>query len=250
MNRLTGLAAIVRSSALALFLISLFSSSLRAQNPPETDSTPLTPFQTALLDYHSGHYDAAREAINEAEKEKPNDYATDILKARILTELGAFTEGEEILRRYLTANQAPVEVEIALGDLLLRKRDFEGASKMYTAVLQAKPNDPDLTLKLVYARIGASDLVTAAKYASQLRPLDSDHPCYYFAKAALAQATGKGQEAEDDIEPVRTLYGISVADRYLKTYLEVLVPVGKDAAASSSAPASGDASSPPPKTNP
>jgi tetratricopeptide (TPR) repeat protein len=110
---------------------------------------------------------------------------------------------------------------MALGDLLLRKRSFDRAAKYYSLALQAKPNDPDITLKLVYARIGASDLPGAAKYASQLQPLDPDHPSYYFAKAALAQATGKTQEAEDDIQTARTIYGVTVTNRYLRTHLEV-----------------------------
>ena len=79
---------------------------------------------------------------------------------------------------------------------------------------------------MVYSRIGANDLVPAGQYASRLKPLDpknpyDDHASYYFAKAALAQATGKTQEAQDDIQTARTIYGITVTNRYLKTYLEV-----------------------------
>ena len=120
----------------------------------------------------------------------------------------------------------PLEVQLALGDLLLRKRSFSRAAKYYSLALQAKPDDPDITLKLVYAKIGASDMVEAGQYASHLKPLDpknpyDDHASYYFAKAALAQAIGKTQEAEDDIQTARTIYGITVTNRYLKTYLEV-----------------------------
>ena len=64
--------------------------------------------------------------------------------------------------------------------------------------------------------------MNAAKIASQLKPLDQSNPSYYFAKAALAQSTDKSQEAEEDIETVRTMYGITLANHYLKTYLEVL----------------------------
>ena len=87
--------------------------------------------------------------------------------------------------------------------------------------LQAKPNDPDIMLKRIYSRIGATDLVTAEKDASHLKPLDPDHASYYFAKAALAQATGKMDAAEEDIQTARTIYGITIANHYLKTYLEV-----------------------------
>jgi len=235
MNRPPGIHPVVRSIALGLILLSVSAPSLHAQNPPDAAPVQLTPYQVALLSYKSGHYDTARAAIDDAEKAKPNDYATELLKARILTELKDFAGGEQILRHYLTPN-GPLEVELALGDLLLRKRDFDGATTLYQQALQAKPNDPDITLKLVYARIGAADLITASKYASQLKPLDPDHPCYYFAHAALAQTTGKDQEAEDDLLTVRTIYGTTVSNHYLKTYLEVIAPVAENAEGASPAP--------------
>ena len=91
----------------------------------------------------------------------------------------------------------------------------------------AKPGDPDITLKLVYAKVGSGDLIAAGQYASQLKPIDPKNPydmhaSYYFAKAALAQAAGRTQDAEDAIENARTNYGNTITDRYLKTYLEVL----------------------------
>lgn len=227
------------------FVLLGLTTLLRAENPP--DDTPLTPYQTALLDYKTGHYDEARAAVAEAEKAKPGDLPTEILKARILTELGDFAEGEKLLRSLLTGNPLqinanfPPEIQLALGDLLLRKRSFDRAAKYYSLALQAKPNDPDITLKLVYAKVGVSNLVEAGQYASQLKPLDpknpyDNHASYYFAKAALAQATGKAQEAEDDIQTARTIYGITVANRYLKTYLEVFASSGKTPASDMTPP--------------
>jgi tetratricopeptide (TPR) repeat protein len=135
------------------------------------------------------------------------------------------------LRPLLTPT-GPVEVELALGDLLLRKRSFDPAAKYYSLALQAKPNDPDITLKLVYARVGSANLLEAQQYASRLTPFDSknpydDHASYYFAKAAIAQATGNAQEADDAIQAARTNYGMTITNRYLKTYLEVFASSGK-----------------------
>jgi len=214
-----------RSLALGMILLGL-APLLRAEDAPEPADNDTSPLHQALLAYKSGHYDDARIAIDAAEKATPGDLPTEILKARILTELGDFTGAEQALRPLLTPN-GPLEVQLALGDVLLRKRSFDRAAKYYSLALQAKPNDPDITLKLIYAKIGGSDLLNAAKYASQLQPLDPDHPSYYFAKAALAQATGKTQEAEDDIQTARTIYGITVTNRHLKTYLEVFAASGK-----------------------
>jgi tetratricopeptide (TPR) repeat protein len=190
---------------------------LRAQDPADTDSSP---YHQALLNYKSGNYPAARLAIDDAEKANPGNLAVEILKSRILVEQHEFAEGEALLRKYLTAN-GPFEVQLALGDLLMRERQFSAAANMYTQALDLKPNDPDLILKLIYTKVNTADLVTAEKYASQLKPLDPVNPAYYFAKAAIATSTGKSTEADEDIQTVRTIYGITVANHYLKTFLEV-----------------------------
>ena len=219
-----------RSIALGLVLLSSLIL-LHAQDAP--DDQPLTPYGIALLAYKTGKYDEARTAIDAAEKAKPGDLPTELLKAKILTEQHDFADGEKLLHSLLTP-AGPPEVELALGDLLLRKRSFDRAAKYYTLALQAKPNDPDIILKLVYAKIGVSDLVGAGQLASQLTPLNpknpyDDHASYYFAKAALAQATGKSTDADDAIQAARTNYGVTITNRYLKTYLEFFTQSDKNA---------------------
>jgi tetratricopeptide (TPR) repeat protein len=206
--------------------------------PPDNDTSP---YHQALLNYKSGHYDAARLAIDDAEKANPNDLATAVLKGRILTEQGDFADGATLLRRFLGPD-GPVAVQLALGDLFLRQRDFGAAANMYDQALQLKPNDPDIMLKLIYAKINTSDLVSASKYASELKPLDQLNPAYYFAHAALAETTGKTGEADQDIETVRTIYGITTANHYLRTYLQVFAHSSKnDVNARSEPPASTNA---------
>jgi len=221
--------------ALALLLLSP-TVSLRAQDDAtQVVDSDASPYHQALLNYKSGHYDAALTAINAAEQAKPGDPATEILKARILTEQHDFASAAKVLEHLNSKpGLTPVQDEartLAFGDLMLRQRRFDEAAKFYESLLANKPGDPDLILKLVYTRVSTSDFITAGKYASQLKPfdpaldpLDAKHPgnpSYYFAKAALAQATGKSQEAENDIQTVRTLYGITIANRYLKTFYEV-----------------------------
>jgi tetratricopeptide (TPR) repeat protein len=220
------------------FVLLGVTSFVRAQDAPPSE--PLTPYGTAMLDYKTGKYDEARAAIDAAEKTNPGDLQTEILKARILTELGDFAAGEQILRPLLSET-GPLEVQLALGDLLLRKRSFDRASKYYNLALQAKPDDPDIILKLVYAKIGASDLVGAGQLASRLKPFDpknpyDDHASYYFAKAALAQATGNTQSADDDIQTATTFYGITVVNRYLRTYLQVFSSSAKTPASDMTPP--------------
>lgn len=224
-------------------LLLILMAPLRAGNPaPEIEDTDHTPYHLALLDYKRGHFDLARTSIDAAEKAQPDNLPIKILKARILTEQHDFNDGEKLLRSLLDpSGSGPLDVQLALGDLLLRKRDFDGAAKVYDIALQSKPDDPDIMLKMIYARISVSDFITAGKYASKLKPLDPDHPSYYFAQAAIAQATGKTADAETEIETARTIYGISTANRYLKTYLEVFSPDQTTSAAARAEPPASNA---------
>jgi predicted Zn-dependent protease len=210
------------SGVVALVTLAL-ALNLRAEDAPVDDDT--SPYHQALVAYKTGHYADARTAIDAAEKSKPGDVATEVLKARILTEQGDYAAGEKLLRPYLTSGNA-LDVQLALGDLLLRKHSAARATKYYMMALQTKPNDPDIILKLIYAEVNASNLVDAEKNASLLKPQDPDHPSYYFAEAALAEATGKTDQADQDIEQSRTIYGITVTNRYLKTYLQVFSSKG------------------------
>jgi len=217
----------IHALALGCVLLTGLTPLLRAQGIPAEAPAPdadRSPYHVALLDYKAGHFQEAFDALNGANAQ---DERTALLESRILTELQRYDEGEKLLAPFLTPT-GPLEVQLALADLLLRKRDFNGAARFYDLALNSKPGDPDLLLMMVYTRVGASDLVTAAKIASQLKPLDPEHPSYYFAKAAIAQATDKSQDAENDIETARTMYGITVTNHYLKTYLEVLSAPGKN----------------------
>ena len=205
----------------------VFAGLLRAQveNPPVVTDSDMSPYHVALLDYKEGKFQEALDALNAQGVAVPMDTKTVVLKSRVLTELKQYDTGEKLLRSQL-AGPDTVAIQAAIGDLLLRKRSFARAAKYYAAVLKAKPNDPDTMLKLVYAQIGAGDLVGAGETASQLTPLDrknpyDDHASYYFAQAAIAQAAGKPQEAQDQIQAARTNYGITVTNHYLKTYLQI-----------------------------
>jgi tetratricopeptide (TPR) repeat protein len=201
----------------------------QAENLP-----PSSPYSEAMVRYKAGDYDKAWDALKGIDPAKQDDNFI-ILEARILTELKRYGDGEKLLRQRIGAGtgfdvvnpEDPHEYALitTLGDLYLHKRSYENATKFYNLALKAKPNDPDLTLKLVYAHIGAGGLREADQLASQLSPFDpknpyDDHASYYFARAALAQATGKSAEADDDIQNARTNYGITVTNRYLKTYLQ------------------------------
>jgi predicted Zn-dependent protease len=191
-------------------------------NVPESAQTP---YEKALLNYKSGKYDAAKVLIDAADQEQPGDVPIEMLKVRILVELHDFKGAHQVLnslydRSDLTPAYAAA-LALTTGDLNLRQHHFEEASKAYGQYLQAQPNDADAKLKLLYARLGMGDMVEAGKLESELKPLDAASPAYYFAQAALARSGGGSGDEEQDIQQARTIYGITMTNRYLKTYLEV-----------------------------
>ncbi len=221
----------------AILLAFVAGLSLRAADDETAavENAPTSSYQQALLEYKAGNDDAARTAIDDAQKENPNNLAIDVLKARILTDLHDYTEGEQLLRRHLTEN-GPVDVQIALGDLFLHQHDFARAATVFDEALQLKPGDPDIELKLIYAKVNTGETVQAVTLASRLKPLDPVNPAYYFAKAALADTSNDSAEADEDIQTVRTIYGITVTNFYLKTYLAVFSHPAKDSVSARAEP--------------
>jgi tetratricopeptide (TPR) repeat protein len=219
-----------------------------AEAPPEV-SQPGTPYSQAMVAYKAGDYDKAFAALEGTDPTTQDDNFV-ILESRIFTELKRYDDGEKLLKERIQLKEQqqakPAELDplfTALGDLLLHKRAFDRAAKFYAVALTDKPNDPDLTLKLLYTHIGNNDLRGADQIASTFSPFDAknpydDHPVYYFARAAVAQALGRTQDAEDDIQQARTNYGITVTNRYLKTYLHLFAaPDQTDKVPSALAPA-------------
>jgi hypothetical protein len=190
-----------------------------------------SPYHLALIAYKAGNYDQAWHALEGTDPTTQSDDFV-ILESRVLTELKRYDDAAQVLAPRAGDGATP-ELVVAMGDVDLRKRAFDQAAKYYQAAF-AKTHDPDLTLKLVYCALGRADNVYAGQLASQLAPFDpknpyDDHASYYFAQAALAQATGDSTGAENNIQSARTYYGITVANRYLKNYLQFFSAEDKNA---------------------
>ena len=208
---------------------------LCADETTTSDAEDHSPYHVALLNYKSGKLDDALTAINEAEKNEAT-VPVELLKVRILSEQENFDPAVKILDDLQKRTDLPPAyaeaVTLTVGDLNLRRHHFDEASQAYQTLLKTKSDDPDVMLKLIYARVSVGDFITAGKYLSHLKPLDPVHPNYYFAEAAIEQANGDRAKAEQDIETVRTIYGITEANRYLKTYMQVFAPPKNTGAAS------------------
>ncbi len=197
---------------------------------PEVDG-PSSPYSEAMVAYKAGNYQQAYDALKGIDPGTQDDNFI-ILEARILTELKHYDDAKKLLQPIDTDPKYGTQAVIALGDLEIRRHDYSRAGKYYATAHQARPADPDIILRQVYAAIGENDLVAAGKLASDLAPFDvknqyDDHASYYFARAALAHATGKGTDEEDAIQSARTNYGITVTNRYLGFYLRFFADLDK-----------------------
>jgi tetratricopeptide (TPR) repeat protein len=219
-------------------------TAMRQPAPGDTTPSPESGglVSQAMALYKNGDYEKALDVIKGIDPATQDDNFV-ILKARILTELKQYNEGEKLLKERFAISKSRLvpdaqthaaDLLTALGDLYLHKRSFDRAGKTYEEALTLQPNDADLTLKLIYARIGSGDLPGARQLASTLVPFDPKHPydnhaTYDFAHAALAQAQGRAEEADEDIQTARTNYGITVTNHYLKTYLQFFSAPDKSA---------------------
>jgi predicted Zn-dependent protease len=200
---------------------------LQDKDKEQIEDDDTSPYHLALLAYKAGDYEKARQELSKSDPAQLDDRAV-ILGSRVLVELKRYDEAEKILRSRLQSGDV-LAIQTALGDVLLFRHHFSDAAKYYSAARETAPNDPDLKLKQIYADVGAGSMVEAGQLASELTPLDPKHPyddhaSYYFAQAALAESAGREQDAQDQIQIARTNYGITVTDRYLKTYLKVFTP--------------------------
>ncbi len=223
------------------------SAEADADSGTDVAESAQTPYEKALLNYKSGNYDAAKVLIDAADQEQPGDVPIEMLKVRILTELHDFKGAHQVLnslydRSDLTPAYAAA-LALTTGDLNLRQHRFDEASKAYTTYLRDQPNNADVKLKLLYARLGVGDLVQAGKLESELKPLDATTPAYYFAHAALAHSGAATGDEEQDFQQSRTIYGITLTNRYLKTFLEVFAP-DKDINSALYPPANSSAGAP------
>ena len=203
---------------------SIVSADTSASEGASASEGPRTPYEKALLNYKAGKYEAAKLLIEDADEGMPGNAPIEMLKVRILAELHDFRGAHQTLNslydRFDLTPTYTAALVLTTGDLNLRERHFEEASKSYDQYLLGQPADEDAKLKLIYARLSVGDLVKAGKLASELKPTGAT-PAYYFAHAALVHAGAATGDEDQDFQQARTIYGITLTNAYLKTYLEV-----------------------------
>lgn len=189
-------------------------------------STFAETYRAALIAYKNGDYKTAREETQKAQKLNAADPKLKILQGRIALELGEYLPAEKLVKEGLTAAPDYTPGYQYLGDIYFRQKQYVPAIDAYEQFLKGRPKDPDGVLKLVYCHVGRNNLSEAGKQLLLLDQFSDIHPGYYFGKAAIAQASGKKELAEKDLQLARTMYGNETCAVHMKTYL-ILFPAPK-----------------------
>ncbi len=213
--------------AFLILTVPLLASAQDINNVP-AGSPFAEAYRAALIAYKNGNYKEARDEALKAQKLKATDAKIQFLLGRITLELGDQADAEKLVKAGIEADPNYSLGYQYLGDVYFREKQYVPATEAYEEFLRHKPKDPDGALRLLYCHVARKDLAAAGKTLLLLDQFTDLHPGYYFGKAAIAQAAGKGDEAERDLQLARTMYGNDAYATQLKHYL-LLFPVPKTA---------------------
>jgi tetratricopeptide (TPR) repeat protein len=177
-----------------------------------------------VIAFNHGDWPGAKSAVEAAQKIKPEEPRAKLLLGRIALEQGDFATAEKEIKAVTVSEHPPELAYEFLGDVYFRKKDYLQSRDAYATFLGQKPKNEDGVLKLIYSELGAGNVMTASEELLKLDPYNDVHPGYYFAKAAIAQASGKAAQAEKHLQMARTMYGNKTFADYMKTYLELFPP--------------------------
>jgi tetratricopeptide (TPR) repeat protein len=174
----------------------------------------------AISLYKLGKWDEALKVVDIVLKNSSQDAAVLELKGKILLAEGKTKDAADVLFSALDAEKDRLSVLYDLGDVAFAERAWPDAIGFYTRFVNETKDDlRDGLLKLIYCHIAMKDFSEATRLVSGMDPLDKTHPGYFFAKAALERALGKGKNADDLLQKAQAYHGFEVYQKYLKDYV-------------------------------
>lgn len=209
-----------RASAIsALLATAAFLAGFGACAPAARAQTGDDAFQQAFVMLKAGRAEEALQRVDALLARGTPTARTLELKGRVLHALGRFQEAEGF---YFQALEKEPELDTAhfhLGESAFRRAAWADALQYYGVFLQKQRASRPAALKMVYCYVAADNLTDAAVWLQALDPSDEDEPTYYFARAALALASGRPETAAETLAQARTLYGNDTFARYEPDFL-------------------------------
>ena len=138
-----------------------------------------------------------------------------------------YAAARESLSRALQLDPDEKGIYFDLGELAFAQGDWLAASLAYNQFIVGAQEARDARLKLLYCKIALGELGYAKRLLNEFDVFDEKHPGYYFGKSAIAHAEGKQSEAQNLLDQVQTIYGITTLYRYQVDYFAIFKPKEK-----------------------
>lgn len=146
----------------------------------------------------SGSLDGANVDFTTAIGLCPDFILAYVHNARALLGLEKITEAETFLNKALHKFKDNVEIRNSLGEVLVMKREFSGAEKLFDNILKKHPNSPQIYLnKALLAMTHTNDIETAEK---NLRCAIEIDPSFEAAHLQLANLLLSNGNVKDSME--------------------------------------------------
>lgn len=189
-------------------------------------------YQEAFVAYKSGKSIQALELVDAMLVKDPSPRALE-LKGRILHETGKYKEAEDFYFAALGKDPGMISPHFYLGEAAFRRKSWSESIQYFrvhiSKVEDSPKNAKNSILKLIYCYIATGNLPEAARWITTLDPTDDFNPAYYFARAAMAFATGKTSEYNEALQQARTVYSNEVYNQFEPDLLFTLKNMSKPA---------------------
>ncbi|MEM6884701.1 MAG: tetratricopeptide repeat protein [Verrucomicrobiota bacterium] len=200
------------------------------------NSTHADSYSEALSHLKTRQLDQALLAINRSLEESETAAAYE-LKGRILSESGQSEAAMDSFQKVTELEPKRASVYYHIGQVYFKDELWSDAFGAYRHALELDPERKASILKMIYCLVIMENYPMAHQWLTTLDPTNDLTPDYYFARAAMAYATGTPEEYVNILRQARTIYSTQVFNRYEPELLRVVQQIKsrKQAASTDSA---------------
>lgn len=158
----------------------------------------------------AGNLELAIKDFETAIEMQPDFVLAYVHKARALLGLEKYNEAEQTLLQAQEMFKSSVEVSNSLGEVLVMKRDFEAAEKVFDRILKKYPNSPEVYLnKALLAMTRNEDVKAAEKHLKRAIEIEPSFEAAHLQLANLLLSNGNVKDSmthfEHAVKYARTL---------------------------------------------
>jgi len=148
--------------------------------------------QNALVAYKRGDHQAALALLQAVLAKEPKNAKAKLLEGRVYAAQKKYEEATNAILTAIEDDPAAVpRAQLYLGEALLAQHKVLEARGAFAAQLKTEPKNKDALMLYAMCEAKLKNLQQARDAALQLDQMDAIHPGYFFANAAIAQASGK-----------------------------------------------------------